>query len=145
MTHWSRNNSQRDQWALILHKIVLLKRCFLWSFYPQGVIKLHLNYNFCHGLLWENHESVNRRTMNHNVKHLHFSKIVMYLVVYTKSEVCLILSLCFLFLVRLISVDAMCHQQIASNSGPWSFTPSMVSVCQRIPSGEPFTKSTKFI
>lgn len=88
---------------------------------------------------------VNRRTMNHNVKHLHFSKIVMYLVAYTKSEVCLILSLCFLFLVRLISVDAMCHQQIASNSGPWSFTPSMVSVCQRIPSGEPFTKSTKFI
>lgn len=63
---------------------------------------------------------VNRRTMNHNVKHLHFSKIVMYLVVYTKSEVCLILSLCFLFLVRLISVDAMCHQQIASNSSPWS-------------------------
>lgn len=57
---------------------------------------------------------VNRRTMNHNVKHLHFSKIVMYLVVYTKSEVCLIQSLCFLFLVRLISVDAMCHQQIAS-------------------------------
>lgn len=88
---------------------------------------------------------VNRRTMNHNVKHLHFSKIVMYLVAYTKSEVCLILSLCFLFLVQLISVDAMCHQQIASNSGPWSFTPSMVSVCQRIPSGEPFTKSTKFI
>lgn len=57
---------------------------------------------------------VNRRTMNHNVKHLHFSKIVMYLVVFTKSEVGLILSLCFLFLVLLISVDAMCHQQIAS-------------------------------
>lgn len=33
---------------------------------------------------------VNRRTMNHNVKHLHFSKIVMYMVVYTKSEVCLL-------------------------------------------------------
>lgn len=89
---------------------------------------------------------VNRRTMNHNVKHLHFSKIVMYLVVYTKSEVCLIQSLCFLFLVRLISVDAMCHQQIASIIATLgSFTPSMVSVCQRIPSGEPFTKSTKFI